>query len=156
MKKNGITLAAAATALLVFAGCHSHDALPRCGFPGCKEPGCQTPVTQLTGNWVLKSLANPAAAKLSKPQQPVTMDFQGSRVAGCAGVNRYFGSFKLTSGSIKFGPLGSTMMAGPDLAYEQFVLEMLNTADRVEVLHGELQLFKGEMLLGTFVPAPQK
>ncbi|MGV1003288.1 MAG: META domain-containing protein [Candidatus Nanopelagicales bacterium] len=45
----------------------------------------------------------------------ITLEFKGEKVSGFSGVNRYMGSFESPApGEMKFGPLASTMMAGPD------------------------------------------
>lgn len=44
----------------------------------------------------------------------ITIGFEGERFFGKAAVNNYFGSFTKTDKTIKFGPAGSTMMAGPE------------------------------------------
>ena len=44
----------------------------------------------------------------------ITIGFEGERFFGKAAVNNYFGSFTKTDNTIKFGPAGSTMMAGPE------------------------------------------
>lgn len=49
------------------------------------------------------------------------------RVAGKSVINRYFGSYRAEGDTLTFGPLGSTMMAGPPeaMAEEQLVLRGL-------------------------------
>lgn len=46
----------------------------------------------------------------------ITLGFapEGGKFFGKAPVNRYFGSYTLTENEIKFGPIASTMMAGPE------------------------------------------
>lgn len=44
----------------------------------------------------------------------ITIAFADARYSGKAAVNNYFGSFEKDGNKIKFGPAGSTMMAGPE------------------------------------------
>ena len=49
------------------------------------------------------------------PSSEITLGFdtQGNRVYGSSGVNRYFGNYTQKGNQLQFGPLASTMMAGP-------------------------------------------
>lgn len=47
----------------------------------------------------------------------ITLDFADGKGSGSSGVNRYNGSYtSAADGSLSFGPLASTRMAGPDAA----------------------------------------
>lgn len=46
----------------------------------------------------------------------VTLDITGDKISGSAGVNRYFGTYKLTGGELEISGIGSTKMMGtPEL-----------------------------------------
>ena len=46
----------------------------------------------------------------------LVLDLEESRVAGSGGVNRLMGTFSLTEDELRFGPIATTMMAGPERA----------------------------------------
>jgi heat shock protein HslJ len=48
----------------------------------------------------------------------LVFDLVEARVAGFAGVNRLMGSFSLDEDGLRFGPLATTLMAGPEGAME--------------------------------------
>jgi heat shock protein HslJ len=65
-----------------------------------------------------------------------TLEFpEEGRVAGKGSCNRYFGPVVISGQSIKFGNLGSTMMACPDavMNQERDYFKALETAERFEV-----------------------
>lgn len=85
----------------------------------------------LTGsNWV--SPANGAQ----------TLTFEGSRISGTAGCNRFMGSFTQNGDSIVLGDIASTRKAcAPDImAKEQKWLAMLNKVRQVEISGDQLLL----------------
>jgi heat shock protein HslJ len=47
------------------------------------------------------------------------LDLEESRVAGSGGVNRITGTFALSADKLRFGPLATTLMAGPEPAMER-------------------------------------
>lgn len=86
-----------------------------------------------------------------KPVNPITitlidLDEGGVQVAGCAGVNRYFGKVVLdeNAGTIQFGLLGSTMMAGPGMSYEQEFLKELKESAKYKVSDSALVLYEDD------------
>lgn len=81
----------------------------------------------------LKGVANPGDV----PAQKITINFSipekaeagQYRIAGCSGVNRYFGTADAKDGTIKFAEnMGSTRMAGPGMGYEDAYLKTLSQA----------------------------
>lgn len=62
----------------------------------------------------------------------IAFDKDGSRFYGQSAVNRYFGSYKKDGNKLTLGPIGSTMMAGPEnmmkaeSAYLQFLPEVVS------------------------------
>jgi heat shock protein HslJ len=91
--------------------------------------------------WVLSSLERDAPA----PTQPeVTLAFEGNRVSGKSGCNRYFGSVKVGEmpGAISMGPIGGTRMACPNtiMAIEDHYLEALGNVTSYSFLAGKLAL----------------
>ena len=118
----------AAGGLLLSQGCCCGQQ-QLCTGTGNDLPSSQTPDSAGTPSlsiaqnaWVLDLSSLQGAEKgWAKPEK--TIDFQifpkDQRVAGCAGVNRYFGSAVIDGKTIRLGPLGATMMAGPGLEYAE-------------------------------------
>ena len=105
----------------------------------------------LPGAWKLRLLG-----ERSSTQEPelakLTLNFTGEQVNGFAGVNRFFGAYRLSGDAIQLGPLGMTMMAGPESAMqlERDFTAALNSADRWEIEAGKLTLFQGQRRLAVF------
>ena len=57
----------------------------------------------------------------------LSLDLEESRVIGSGGVNRFAGTFAMTGGELRFGPLATTRMAGPEdaMRLERGLLEAL-------------------------------
>lgn len=74
----------------------------------------------------------------------ITIGFEGERFFGKAAVNNYFGSFTNTDKTIKFGPAGSTMMAGPEplMKVESTYLQDLSKIDGY-ILQGKTLILSG-------------
>jgi len=93
----------------------------------------------LEGAWDVEGLA--VGGELVPPLEGTRLglEFFEDRVAGSAGVNRFMGS--VTSGP-RFGPLVTTMMAGPEdqMSQERIYLEHLAAVDSHEVDADELLL----------------
>ena len=98
--------------------------------------------TMLTGSWKLETL-NGAAADTAVPS---TMTMAESKASGNAGVNQFNGSYDAPSdGVLTFGPLSTTMMAGPDNAMkqEQAFLKALADTKKFTTEDGALVLMDG-------------
>ncbi len=76
----------------------------------------------------------------------LVLDLEESRVAGSGGVNRIMGTFVLAEDELRFGPLATTMMAGPDeaMARERAFLDALATVTSYELDGGSLTLLAGD------------
>jgi heat shock protein HslJ len=72
--------------------------------------------TMLQGSWTLETLnGSPADAAVAS-----TLSMNNGQATGNAGVNTFNGSYDAPSdGVLTFGPLATTMMAGPDNAMQQ-------------------------------------
>lgn len=73
----------------------------------------------------------------------ITIRFDGQRVAGFSGVNQYGGAYSTQAdGTIKIGPLQSTLMAGPQplLAIESAYVQLLESCDTFVVKGAVLTL----------------
>jgi heat shock protein HslJ len=67
--------------------------------------------------WTVVELDGATVADEGAPH--LVFDLEESRVAGSGGVNRLMGSFSLAEDELSFGPLATTMMAGPDDAMQR-------------------------------------
>lgn len=70
---------------------------------------------------------------------------------GFAGVNRFFGKYKLDGDKITFAQMGATKMAGPPAAmrFEDKFLQAFAKADRCTFIGNAFTLYKGELPLIT-------
>ncbi len=72
--------------------------------------------TELEGSWTLETLGG---AK-SDPAVVTQLNMNEGKASGNAGVNTFTGSYQAPEdGALTFGPLATTMMAGPDAAMQQ-------------------------------------
>lgn len=102
------------------------------------------------------------AAVSGSPGAPsgVTLTFEAERVAGQGPVNTFSAAYSASAtGSLTFGPIASTSMAGPeeDMQAEAELLEILESVDGYTALEGgELYLFDDQWQVLTFsaTPAP--
>ena len=78
------------------------------------------PVTLSYTIWRLAELGGAQVVAIDEERGPhLVLDLEESRVAGSGGVNRIMGTFVLAEDELRFGPLASTRMAGPEEAMEQ-------------------------------------
>ena len=84
---------------------------------GCGgEDNAPNAPTMLQGSWTLETLGGSAA----DATVPTTLSMNTGEATGNAGVNTFNGSYDAPSdGVLTFGPLATTMMAGPDNAMQQ-------------------------------------
>jgi heat shock protein HslJ len=83
----------------------------------------------------------------------ITIAFTDTDVSGFGGVNRYMGGFTSSpEGAMDFGPLASTMMAGPEdaMAAEQAYLAALDTVTGYTVTDSGLVLYVDDQELLTY------
>jgi len=82
----------------------------------------------------------------------LTFDAAKKNASGLAGINRYFGSYKLDGDKLKFGPLGSTFMAGPQAAMdaETVFFKMLDSVNAWKIADGRLQLLHDDKVIARF------
>ncbi|HEU4971293.1 MAG TPA: META domain-containing protein [Gaiellaceae bacterium] len=62
--------------------------------------------------WTAVELNGAPLAEDSAPN--LVFDLEESRVAGSSGLNRLMGTFSLAEDELRFGPLATTLMAGPE------------------------------------------
>jgi heat shock protein HslJ len=76
--------------------------------------------------------------------------FQEDRFAGNGSVNRYFGSYKLEGKDLKMGPVGRTLMMGPEDASDQefTYTQLLEKVTSWEIVGDKLTLLEdGKVVL---------
>lgn len=80
------------------------------------------PPTELAGtNWSFVSIGGvPVAA-----DQPTSLQFDGNRMSGSAGCNRFSGTYSVDGGTLKAGPLMATEMACPGMELEQAFFKLM-------------------------------
>ena len=137
-------LLALLAALLLAAGCAPQ-------LPGAPQtPPVQPPLEGTA--WVLQALGDPDSLKPALVDKKVTLTFTSrAEVSGNAGCNSYGGSYEAGSdGTLEFADLYHTEMYCIEpgvMEQEQLFLDLLNTAERYEVVDGMLHLSGGGRLL---------
>ncbi len=73
------------------------------------------PDTLAGSNWTFVSIGGVAVAA----DRPTSLQFDGNRLSGSAGCNRFSGSYAADGGTLKAGPLMATEMACPGAGMTQ-------------------------------------
>ena len=76
----------------------------------------------------------------------VTIGFQGDRVYGFSGINRYFGDYQVSGGKLIFGEFGLTRMGGSqeEMTKELQFLDLLKNNRSVKLSGATLTLISNE------------
>ena len=78
------------------------------------------PVTLAYTQWTLVELdGEPVEIAAEELAPSLVLDLEEARVTGSGGVNRLTGHFALTGDELRFGPLATTRMAGPESAMQR-------------------------------------
>ncbi len=86
------------------------------------------------------------ASQTTKKEAFIMFNDAENRYVASAGCNTISGSFMVNSyNHLELGEGMSTMMACPNLEWEQQLMEVLKTADTFSISGDELHLFKGRM-----------
>lgn len=101
---------------------------------------CSDPPGELSGRWRLLSISGQAVA-LPKPPYLEFMS-EESRLAGFGGCNHMMGRYTRRGGNLKFGMVGSTMMActGDAMTIEGHFKKALEAAQSFEITGSSLTL----------------
>lgn len=86
----------------------------------------------------------------------INMEFTADSVSGFAGVNRFNGGYESTTdGTLKFGTLATTLMAGDEksMKMESEYLAALNKVTNYSASDQRLDLFSGKDLILTYAKA---
>ena len=82
------------------------------------------PPSELAGtNWTFVSIGGVAVAA----DRPTSLQFDGNRLSGSAGCNRFSGTYSVDGGTLKAGPLMATEMACPGMELEQAFFKLMAT-----------------------------
>ena len=75
-----------------------------------------------------------------------SIGFQGDRVYGFSGINRYFGNYQISGGKFVFSDFGLTQMAGSEeeMTKELQFLDLLKNNKSVKLSGGTLTLISNE------------
>lgn len=125
---------------------------------GSKKPGANNGDKPLVGTyWKLVELMGKPVPDQSATGKPMylTLDGAQTRVSASAGCNVLGGSYSLDENNrIKFGQMMSTMMACPDMEWEENLKKVLEMADSYAITGDKLQLHRARMApLAQFVAA---
>lgn len=108
-------------------------------------------MTQLSGTWRVDG------PDMDGARGAATLTFEGDgMVFGCSGVNRVRGTWELADDVLTFGPLASTLMAGPAaaMAAEQALQSLLTVPLHVQAADdGTLLLRASDARVLRLVPA---
>jgi len=103
-------------------------------------------VTLAYTEWALVELdGEPVEIGPHEIRPTIVLDLEESRVSGSGGVNRLTGTFALSESELRFGPLATTRMAGPESAMqrEQSFLGALERVTTYELDGRALTLLTG-------------
>jgi heat shock protein HslJ len=103
--------------------------------------------------WRLVELdGEPVEIGAGEREPHLVLDLEESRVSGSGGANRIMGTFALAENELAFGPLATTMMAGPEEAMrrERAFLDALDRVTSYELEGRVLTLLAGESAVARF------
>jgi heat shock protein HslJ len=104
---------------------------------------CRIPATPLEGpTWRLTSTGDPASGASDARAPPVTARFEGGRVSGFSGCNRFTASYTRDGETLTVGSLAGTLMACPEprMAIEKGFQDALAGTHRVAISGTRLTL----------------
>ncbi len=97
-------------------------------------------MSDITGKWQLSTMNGQSVTSMR--EGGVTLDIQeDGKFTGQAPVNRYFGQIKVEDKTLKTGPIGSTMMAGPQesmQAEQQYFQALGENVKSANIENGQL------------------
>ena len=120
-----------------------------------KQPSAVALAPKISTVWTLELDSLKGTMKSwEEPAKNITLiyDPEKKQIAGCAGVNRYFGPATIDEkkGTFKTGALGATKMAGPGMQYEDLYLRLLSKVDSYLIKDGKLYLKSGKNTRAVF------
>lgn len=115
--------------------------------------GSQTKNLPLEGTtWKLAKMDSIPASVITSEEDAFTLEFNAADtlVAGHTNCNRFFGPYELKEKSLRFGTLGMTRMACPEMQYEDYFVRMLDQVNGFEIQGSELKLLAGDQVVAEF------
>lgn len=109
-----------------------------------KAPFIMAQSSAIAGSWRLVSMGATASPTVPPQTTELTTNFEGDRISGSGGCNRFTGTYQTESNKLSIGALASTRMACEEsmMNQETKYLTALQGAQRYEVnSQGELQIF---------------
>lgn len=102
--------------------------------------------------WKLAKMDSIPASAITAEEDAFTLQFNAADtlVSGRTNCNRFFGPYQLNGKSLKFGMLGMTRMACPEMQYEDLFVRMLDRVNGFEIKGSDLKLLDGEQVLAEF------
>lgn len=122
---------------------------------GCAS-GTSADPAQLEGEWTLEAFGGASELEPAAADVTTTLKMSGGTANGSGGVNSFSAEYEAPEGdAVTFGPVTSTMMAGPEPAMEQEArfFKVLEDTERFEINDGKLVLSgEGSDTLAVLVP----
>ncbi|MFV0417527.1 MAG: META domain-containing protein [Dysgonomonas sp.] len=113
--------------------------------------GASISAGQLTGSWVLSTIAGGDINTLFTNNKPTMEIAEDGKIIGHAGCNSYRTSYTLEGNTITFSPAASTKMACPSLKGEGLFTSLLATPLQASVEGDKLSFLKDGTLVLEFV-----
>lgn len=117
---------------------------------GCADTEQTSQAPLLGTTWNLAEINN---EKIQHPGPQIPhLRFEAEKVTGNDGCNNFFGGYTLDGNSLKFGMLGSTRMACPQIkGFDMEFNKMISATTRYRITGDKLELFENDKLLASFV-----
>ena len=88
-------------------------------------------------DWRLINMAGKNMKLQMKNEEQITLSFTENEINGNAGINNYFGTYKISSDNISISGIGATEMAGPDnlMRIEGEYLALLENVKKIKLIN---------------------
>lgn len=88
-------------------------------------------------DWRLINMAGKNMKFQMKNEEQITLSFTENEINGNAGINNYFGSYKISNDNISIQGIGATEMAGPDnlMRIEGEYLALLENVKKIKLIN---------------------
>ena len=143
MRKNIHVIAWVLFLGILLVSCMKHEAT---------APGQQT--AGIEGiQWYLLEVGGSPISPMANDKQPhIMLDPTRKQATGFSGCNNFFGGYESDEASLKFGPVGSTRMACPDLetGLETKIFKALDLTRAWKIQGGELLFLSDNGVLARF------
>ena len=88
-------------------------------------------------DWRLINMAEKNMKLQMKNEEQITLSFTENEINGNAGINNYFGTYKISSDNISISAIGATEMAGSDnlMRIEREYLALLENVKKIKLIN---------------------